>query len=132
MMKKTLLLLAGIFASVSVLASPAADRDGVLADGKGMTLYIFKRDSPMRSVCYDGCAKAWPPFVATSAAKEGGDFSIVTRKDGSKQWAYKSQPLYYYGGDAAPGDLAGEGSGGVWYVIRTGAPQAGATSTSGY
>jgi predicted lipoprotein with Yx(FWY)xxD motif len=132
MMKSTLLFLAGIFAAASVLAAPAADRGGVLADGKGMTLYIFKRDSPMQSVCNDGCAKAWPPFIATEAAKEGGDFSILTRKDGSKQWAYKSQPLYYYAGDAAPGELTGEGSGGVWYVIRKSAPQAGATSPSGY
>jgi predicted lipoprotein with Yx(FWY)xxD motif len=131
-MKSPILFLAGVVAAASVLAAPAADRGGVLADGKGMVLYIFKRDSPMRSVCYDGCAKAWPPFVASAAAKEDGDFSVLTRKDGSKQWAYKGQPLYYYGGDSAPGELNGEASGNVWYVIRTSAPQAGAAAPSGY
>jgi len=61
-------------------------RGDVLVDDKGMTLYLFTRDGVNASNCYDGCAKAWPPFLAP--------------------------------GDAAPGDRAGDGSGGVWFLVR--------------
>lgn len=118
-MKKPLLFLATALLATASLANPAVERDGVLADAKGMTLYIFKKDAPLRSNCYDGCAKAWPPFLVADPSKAGGDFAVVTRKDGAKQWAFKGQPLYYYGGDAAPGETGGEGSGKTWYVIRT-------------
>jgi predicted lipoprotein with Yx(FWY)xxD motif len=99
-------------------AAPALQRVGVLADDKGMTLYVFTRDGFNASNCYDGCAKAWPPFLAPGDAMAAGEFSIAERKDGTRQWAFKGQPLYYFAGDAAPGDRAGDGSGSVWFVVR--------------
>lgn len=131
-MKRLITFIAASAAATCVLASPAAERGGVLADGKGMTLYVFKKDLPMRSACYDGCAKAWPPFVASESAKGEGDFSILIRKDGGRQWAYKGQPLYFYGGDAAPGEATGDGSGKLWYVIRPNSGQAGTNASMGY
>jgi predicted lipoprotein with Yx(FWY)xxD motif len=119
-MKKALTFLAAMLVSLSSLAVPAADRDGLLADAKGMTLYTFKKDARLKSTCYDGCAKAWPPYLVSDGSEAGGDFSVVPRKDGSRQWAYKGRPLYYYGGDAEPGESGGEGSGKTWYVIRLG------------
>jgi predicted lipoprotein with Yx(FWY)xxD motif len=107
-------------------AGPATERNGVLADSKGMTLYTFKKDAPSISNCYDACAKAWPPFIAKQGASASGDFSLVERKDGGQQWAYKSMPLYYYAGDAAPGDTTGDGSGNVWTVVRSAGGGAGA------
>lgn len=91
---------------------------GVLVDNKGMTLYTFDNDQPGVSNCYGGCASSWPPFVARSGAGADGDFSLVTRKDGSAQWAFKGKPLYYWAGDAKPGDMTGDGVGGVWHVVR--------------
>ena len=118
----TLLLLPVFAACATVAASPAASRNGVLADDRGMTLYTFKKDTTNTSNCYDGCAKAWPPFVAPADASPRGDFSLVRRKDGTQQWAYKTMPLYYYAGDAAPGEMAGDGSGKVWFAVRNPAP----------
>lgn len=102
----------------TVAASPADERNGVLVDTRGMTLYIFKKDSPNASTCYDGCAKAWPPYMAQPGAAPSGDFTLVTRRDGGKQWAYKTMPLYFYAGDSAAGETSGDGSGNVWYSVR--------------
>ena len=34
-----------------------------LVDDKGMTLYLFTKDTPNTTVCYDKCATAWPPLA---------------------------------------------------------------------
>ena len=117
-----LTLIAGAALSVAAttaLAAPATlSEGGVLADSKGMTLYIFDKDVPGTSNCHDGCAASWPPFIAKEGASAEGDFSLVTRKDGAAQWAFKGMPLYYWAGDDAPGDATGDGVGGVWHVLK--------------
>lgn len=118
-MKARLTALIAATTACAAMANPTADRNGVLTDKSGKTLYIFTKDAANVSNCYEGCAKAWPPFMVADASKAGGDFTVVTRKDGSKQWAYKTKPLYYYAGDTEPGEMGGEGSGNVWYVIKT-------------
>jgi predicted lipoprotein with Yx(FWY)xxD motif len=89
----------------------------VLADADGMTLYIFDRDEPGVSNCYDNCAINWPPLIATEGAMAEGMYSLVTRTDGTMQWAYEGMPLYYWKNDAAPGDTTGDGVGDVWHVV---------------
>ena len=90
----------------------------VLTDSKGMTLYIFVRDEPGKSNCNDGCAQAWPPLMAVAGASAAEKFSIITRDDGSKQWAYNEKPLYLWARDEKPGDATGEGFRDVWLVAR--------------
>ena len=80
----------------------------VLTDAQGMTLYIFDYDqTPGKSSCNDRCAMAWPPAMAPTGAKEVGDFTMITRDDGSKQWAWKGKPLYTFSRDTKPGDANG-------------------------
>ena len=81
----------------------------VLTDAKGMTLYVFDKDADGKSACNGPCATNWPPLMASSDAKAQGDYTIVTRDDGSKQWAYKSKPLYTWVKDTKPGDISGDG-----------------------
>jgi len=93
-----------------------------LVDDKGMTLYLFTKDTPNTTVCYEKCAVAWPPLLTTGApvAGEGVDaslFGTTTRTDGAVQVTYNGWPLYYYEKDKAPGDVTGQDVGGVWYVI---------------
>ncbi|NKC05255.1 COG4315 family predicted lipoprotein [Brucella haematophila] len=90
----------------------------VLTDAKGMTLYVFDKDSKGASNCYDDCAKKWPPLEASKDAKMDSEFSLVTRKDGTKQWAHKEKPLYLWQGDKKPGDVSGDGVGGVWHIAK--------------
>lgn len=90
----------------------------VLTDASGMTLYTFDKDTKGdgKSVCNGDCAVKWPPLMADAAAKAEGDFTIVTRDDGSTMWAYKGWPLYYWYEDMAAGDTKGDGVGGVWHL----------------
>jgi predicted lipoprotein with Yx(FWY)xxD motif len=91
------------------------------ASPNGLTLYVFGADTPNVSNCNAGCDSIWPPFMAGANAKATGSFTIITRQDGSKQWAYKSQPLYNFSGDAKAGDANGDGlnlNGGIWHVAR--------------
>ncbi len=90
----------------------------VLADNKGMTLYIFDKDVAGKSNCKGKCATAWPPVMAGANANATGKLSIIMRGDGSKQWAYDKMPLYGWVKDKKPGDATGDGRGGVWHVVH--------------
>lgn len=84
----------------------------VLTDAKGMTLYTYDTDTtPGKSVCNDKCAAAWPPLAADASAKPMKDWAVITRDDGSKQWAWKGKPLYTFVRDKAPGDTTGNNVG---------------------
>lgn len=100
--------------------APAKTSDGVLVDTKGMTLYTFDRDmTPGKSVCNGPCATNWPPLFASDKDAATGNWSIVTRDDGKKQWAYKGRPLYLWAKDTKPGDKTGEGmAGNTWHVAK--------------
>jgi predicted lipoprotein with Yx(FWY)xxD motif len=101
-------------------SAPAKVADGVLVGPNGMTLYTFDRDSAGagKSVCNGQCATAWPPLMAQSSAGSSGDWTVVTRDDGAKQWAYKGKPLYYWVKDTKPGDRTGDNVNNVWRIAR--------------
>ena len=90
----------------------------VLTDAKGMTLYTFDRDANGTSSCYDTCAQKWPPLTAAADAVADGEYTQIERKGGSKQWAYDGRPLYLWQNDKKPGDVTGDGVGGVWHVAK--------------
>lgn len=112
-----------IAAAIMVAASPFAfaqdlaggavkvsttDKGEVLTNAEGMTLYIFDKDETGVS--------DWPPLMADDNAQPEGDFTIVTRTDGGKQWAYQGEPLYLWVKDAKPGDMTGDGVNDVWHT----------------
>ena len=86
-----------------------------LVDSAGMTLYTLDRDTVGKSSCNGVCATNWPPFLADAAAS--GDWNIVTRDDGSKQWAYKGKPLYFWKDDKKAGDVEGDNRNNIWHVV---------------
>lgn len=125
--------------TVALLAAGSAfaqttDSGGLLRDNAGKTLYTFDKDAANESRCFDACATAWPPFMAAEGAKAQGKLSVVARKGGGQQWAFDGKPLYFFAGDAKPGDASGDGSGGVWHVVKAGANEKRAASpaTTGY
>jgi predicted lipoprotein with Yx(FWY)xxD motif len=101
-------------------ATPAKTSDGVLVGSNGMTLYVFDRDAAGagKSVCNGACATNWPPLMAASSDSASGDWSVVTRDDGAKQWAYKGKPLYFWVKDQKPGDRSGDGFNNVWHLAK--------------
>jgi len=65
----------------------------------GAVMYVFKT-APKN-------AALWNPVYAAELAKGVGDFSIVTREDEKRQWAYKGQRLYTYTQDYSRDDTNG-------------------------
>lgn len=90
-----------------------------LADFQGMTLYTFSKDTNGVSNCNDACAKKWPPYTSGASAQSTfpTNISVITRTDGSKQFAWKGMPLYYFSSDTKTGDLLGDGVGGLWHIV---------------
>ena len=77
---------------------------------------VGDKDTPGVSNCYDDCAVKWPPLFAADDAKDEGEFTVVTRKDGTKMWAHDGWPLYLWINDKAPGDTTGDKVGDVWHT----------------
>lgn len=122
---KTLILLSGLLLTSMATVAAAAPvksvdtaKGAALAGENGMTLYTFRNDTKGVSNCYDACATNWPPFKAEADAKAEGAYSLVERKDGSKQWAKDGMPLYFWIKDTKMGDITGDGVKGVWDAAR--------------
>jgi predicted lipoprotein with Yx(FWY)xxD motif len=116
--------IAAVLALLAVVAhaagAPAAPSNGVLATPSGATVYTFDKDTigSGKSACNGPCAQAWPPVAAQASDAANGDWTIVARDDGSKQWAYKGAPIYTFSKDAKPGDTTGDKFKDVWHVIK--------------
>jgi predicted lipoprotein with Yx(FWY)xxD motif len=112
--------LAGVaFAQSAPTNTGDSAKGKVLTDGKGMTLYTFDKDAGGKSACNGPCATNWPPLMAAADAKANASYTVVTRDDGGKQWAYKGKPLYTWKNDKKPGDITGDGFlNGAWHIAQ--------------
>lgn len=126
---RALLTLGGAIAAamISLSAAHADDPAKVgqtslgptLTDQNGLTLYTYTRDMVGYSNCNGDCATAWPPLPAAASATASGDWTIVVRDDGKRQWAYKGHALYTFSKDAKAGDVTGDGAdGGKWHAAK--------------
>jgi predicted lipoprotein with Yx(FWY)xxD motif len=94
----------------------------ILVDGKGMTLYIFTKDTTGVSNCNADCLAKWPPLLTGGSPKAGDGVNAsllgsAALADGRMIVTYNGMPLYYWVKDTKPGDTTGQGVGSVWYVI---------------
>ena len=93
--------------------------NGMLVDAKGMVLYTFDNDKEAgKSACNGNCLVNWPALMANANSNNMGEWTVVTRDDGAKQWAYKGHPLYTYKNDAKAGDATGDNRGMVWHIAK--------------
>ena len=106
--------------AAAIVAVGTTDADDILTDADGLSLYGFTDDVDGVPTCNGGCADAWPPVIVPSAELPAGldrsTFSVSQRDDGSFQLNAGKWPLYRFAGDAAPGDINGQGSGDVWFL----------------
>ena len=127
----------GSAAPVTVLKKATTPIGDVVADGKGMTLYMFTKDTKgaTTSACAGKCLKAWPPALmgaAPTLTGVTGTVASIAAPGGGQQLTLNGWPLYYFAKDAAAGDTTGQGVGGVWWALDgEGAPIMGGAS-SGY
>lgn len=118
---RTLAALAFLLSAATAgAAEPAQMSGGMLVGANGMTLYTFDKDAAGsgKSMCNGPCATNWPPLYAMDGDTASGDYSVVVRDDGKKQWALKGKPLYYWAKDQKPGDTTGDGFNNVWHVAK--------------
>lgn len=97
----------------------------ILTDSKGRTLYYFSKDASGASACSGNCLINWPIYSAgdltaikLDAGLDKADFGTITT-DGKPQTTYKGWPLYYYKDDVVAGDVKGDNSNSVWFVVKT-------------
>lgn len=106
-----------------VLVGQQAELGQILIDSKGMTLYIFDKDTIGKSSCTGNCLKNWPPLtVENEQAVVGGklitgQLGTIKREDGTFQVTINAMPLYYYAKDKQFGDATGQGVGDSWWTV---------------
>jgi predicted lipoprotein with Yx(FWY)xxD motif len=116
----TIGLLEACMSTPMAAKEPAMMSEGMLVGPNGMTLYTLDRDvmGSGKSMCNGPCATNWPPLMAAGDMMGMGDYSVISRDDGAKQWAYKGRPLYYWSKDSKPGDKTGDGFNNVWHIVK--------------
>jgi len=84
----------------------------------GYTLYTSELDAGSPgSNCNDSCAAVWQPLLVEDGGASGtAGLGTSVRDDGSVQATFNGRPLYFYVGDASPGDTNGQGAEGAWWL----------------
>jgi predicted lipoprotein with Yx(FWY)xxD motif len=109
----------------------------ILVNSKGLTLYLFKKDTGTKSTCAGACATNWPPLRASGKPLAGTGLSTpkvgtTARSDGKRQVTYNGHPLYLFQGDSAPGQTDGEGIsafGAAWFAVSPAGNQVNGTAS---
>ena len=89
----------------------------ILATTEGRTVYVFDRDVNGVPSCYGGCASVWPAVIAPEGEVQA-PLTVVIRKDGARQLAYRGRPIYLYADDEKQGDVQGDALSGIWHVVH--------------
>ena len=71
------------------------------------SIYTWDGDGPNKSNCTGECARTWIPALAPSAAQPQGEWTIVPRAPGVRQWAFRKKPVYTFSEDTGRASLAG-------------------------
>jgi predicted lipoprotein with Yx(FWY)xxD motif len=108
----------------------------ILVDRRGHTLYLFAADRHGRSACARACARVWPPLVVSGAPLAGtgvspGRLTTTLRADHRRQVVYAGHPLYATSADTRPGQTAGQGFLGTWFVVSPSGRQIGRRHAAG-
>ena len=89
----------------------------VLTTANGMTLYTYDKDTVGQSSCYGDCAQYWHPYLSNGTSMPSGKMTLITRSDGSQQWAYDGRPLYTFVQDTSAGQVNGNDFHNNWHVV---------------
>lgn len=129
-----ILVLAGTFApalasggTMTVQTGQAmvnGQKQTVLTNAQGMTLYYDSHDSANKVTCTGTCAKYWPPLLLASGSPTGPaniQSGLSTFKGPlGRQVEFRGHPLYRFVRDKKPGQAEGEGLANRWHVVRPG------------
>jgi predicted lipoprotein with Yx(FWY)xxD motif len=127
--------------SATAVAKVTIARTGlgrVLVDGRGHTLYLFKKDTRAKSACAGQCVAYWPPLITSgkplaAAGARASLLGTIRRADGLLQVTYNRHPLYTFFQDTKKGQTNGEGLddfGAHWYAVSPAGTPIANSSTS--
>jgi len=89
----------------------------VIRDDQAHAVYWSKSHATAKSLCEGDCSKLWPPVVPSANATDVGDWKIIKRSDGTRQWTYQGKPLHMYAKDISGAQAGGDGNG-DWQMLK--------------
>ncbi len=103
---------------------PAAFAVRAIATGRllttrsGFSVYTWDGDVKGRSNCHGDCEMQWPPMLAAESTQTRGEWGVIERFPGVKQWTYRGRPLYTRAADRRARSLEGQDIHG-WHNVYT-------------
>ena len=127
-------------ASPSNLTTSGSSLGNIVVNGKGLTVYIFDKDTANsgKSACTGACLANWPPVTTTAPKPQvtgiSGTVATIMDPDGKMQITINGLPLHTFAGDTAKGDVKGQGLQNVWWVVSPSGKKvtSAASNTGGY
>lgn len=72
----------------------------LLTTAKTYSVYAYDQDTADASACHGQCAQTWKPILAPALARPRGEWGIIERAPGVRQWTFRDQPLYTHTRDS--------------------------------
>lgn len=89
----------------------------ILYTNENYSVYASSQDAPDKSSCTGACLEEWKPILAPAYAKPRGEFGIIERSPGVRQWTFRRQPLYTHVGEPFEKQYGSDVPG--WYNVFT-------------
>ena len=93
-------------------------RGRLLQTERGFSIYSSDADQPGKSTCDAACVQTWIPMLAPASVRPHGDWAIIERAPGYRQWVFRGRPLYRYALDSSARSLEGSDVPG-WHNVYT-------------
>jgi len=61
---------------------------------RNLVIYTSDADRPNVSNCKEECLHEWAPVLASQAALPQGEWGVIERAPGVKQWTFRTKPVY--------------------------------------
>ena len=90
----------------------------LLQTERSFSIYSSDADAPGKSNCDAACTQTWIPMLAPASVRPHGDWTIIGRSPGLRQWVFRDKPLYRYALDSHARSLEGSDVPG-WHNVYT-------------
>jgi len=90
----------------------------LLTTDKKRSVYAHDGETAEKLACDSACTRVWEPVLAPEVARSQGEWSVVDRATGVRQWAFRGEPLYTYALDESTDSLGGSDEPG-WHNVYT-------------
>ncbi|MCG8414660.1 MAG: hypothetical protein MI746_10625 [Pseudomonadales bacterium] len=94
----------------------------MLTTDKNAAVYSFDGDTANSSACQGECLTNWHPVLAPALARSQGEWTLLERSAGNRQWVFRGKPLYTYELDQSSWSQQGSDNPGWQNVFTQRAP----------